>query len=94
MDMKALLLLLADTNGDGKVNLSDLAGVVARVAKAKAAIEKFEDTLRELAADRKLSTGGRDVQPEELAQLLEDQRQNFADLGRKADATRERLTGG
>lgn len=88
MDLKGILLILADTNQNGKVDLGDLPGVIERVTAARASIDAIESALKGLAGTGSLTSNGADVTPEQLAQLFDEARDAFAALDARASASK------
>lgn len=94
MDIKRILLLLADKNHDGKVDLSDLPGVLVSVVKMQNEVDEFKVALKELAAVNALESQGQSVTPEQLAQLWADAAVPFKTLGEKAAASNAAIEAG
>ncbi len=87
MDLKKILLVLADTNGDGKLNLSDLPGIIKRAEAVAGEVEELKATLQEFAAADKLTSNGQHVSADQLAQLWADARAELTTLGDKSRAS-------
>ena len=87
LDLKRILILLADTNRDGTVNLSDLPGVIGRVKSVQEDIDAVKDALSDLAETKKLTSNGEHVTPEWLKNEFTAARAEAKGLGDESRAS-------